>query len=74
MRAHDEFVQVKKRSKAEYCYIIWSPTHKKDISRLERIQKGYKKDRRFRKKELSSEAKMSKTIQHGVKKRVIHDN
>ena len=31
------------RSKAEYCCIVWSPSHKKDISRLERIQKGYTK-------------------------------
>ena len=31
------------RSKAEYCCIVWSPTHKKDISRLERIQKGFTK-------------------------------
>ena len=28
------------RSKAEYCCIVWSPSHKNDISRLERIQKG----------------------------------
>ena len=31
------------RSKAEYCCIVWSPSHKNDISRLERIQKGYTK-------------------------------
>ena len=31
------------RSKSEYCCIVWSPTHKDDISRLERIQKGYTK-------------------------------
>ena len=31
------------RSKAEYCCIVWSPSHKKDISRIERIQKGYTK-------------------------------
>ena len=31
------------RSKAEYCCIVWSPTYKKEISRLERIQKGFTK-------------------------------
>ena len=31
------------RSKAEYCCIVWSPLHKKEISRLERIQKGFSK-------------------------------
>merc|ERR1712121_59562 len=30
-------------SKAEYCCVVWSPSHKKDISRIERIQKGYTK-------------------------------
>ena len=31
------------RSKAEYCCIVGSPSHKKGISRLEMIQKGYTK-------------------------------
>ena len=31
------------RSKAEYCCIVWSPSNKNDISRIERIQKGYTK-------------------------------
>ena len=31
------------RSKEDYCCIVWSLTYKKDINRLERIQKGYKK-------------------------------
>ena len=31
------------RSKAEYCCIVWSPTHRKEISKIERIQKSYTK-------------------------------
>ena len=31
------------RSKAEYCCIVWSPTFKKDISKIERIQKSFTK-------------------------------
>merc|ERR1711867_59397 len=31
------------RSKAEYCCIVCSPSHKKDISRIEKIQKEYTK-------------------------------
>ena len=34
---------LKLMSKAEYCCVVWSPSHKKDISRIERIQKGYTK-------------------------------
>jgi len=29
------------RSKAEYCCVVWSPTYKKDISKIERIQKSF---------------------------------
>ena len=62
------------RSKMEYCCIVWSPLHIKDIRRLERIQKGFtKRRRRPRRKELSSEAKMPEPIQH-EKKRDIYDN
>ena len=31
------------RSKAEYCCIVWSPTHRKEISKIERIQKSFTK-------------------------------
>merc|ERR1712106_621675 len=31
------------RSKAEYCCIVWSPTQRKEISKIERIQKSYTK-------------------------------
>ena len=31
------------RSKAEYCCLVWSPSYKRDISRLERIQKSFTK-------------------------------
>ena len=29
------------RSKAEYCCIVWSPTNKQEISKIERIQKSF---------------------------------
>lgn len=31
------------RSKAEYCCIVWSPTHRKEINKIERIQKSFTK-------------------------------
>ena len=60
------------RSKAEYCCIVWSPLHKKDISRLERIQKGYtKRIEGPEGKKLPPDIKMSEPVGYVIEIRPI---